>query len=811
MAKQTVTVKTKVTESSRKSSAPITLAKIAPLAVLGILLGLVLIFYYPILFGGKFLWEDFVEQEFPFRTLAASSLAAGHIPQWNPYVFCGMPFVADIQVAFWYPMNMVQSFFVSDGHLSPVVMQWFIILHYFVAAAGMFYLVKQIFKTDDWSALFAAIVYAFSGYLTAQPMHQMIVYQLALFPFVVLLFLRGCDSWKHSIGAGLVLGAMYLAGHPQTSLFLTFFLALLAVYEIVYRIRNKGDQKFSAIIIARMAVMMVIAVGLFAIELLPSQELAALSQRNDITFDKSVEGSLYFGHLITLVLPRLFGVTDGMHEARVQYWHGPNYLSWETMCYIGIMPLVLAIIAAFSGKRKYVAFFGGMSLFAVLFSLGDHFFLYKIFFQLPLFSKLRTPARMMMVFTFAMSALAGLGLSQAIKKEIPDRLRNLIYGIGGLLVLLWLSSILWLFTPISFLPGAPPDAARSFTWAAELAAFPLFATLVIIILVARKKLAGMPLALAVIAVTTIELFTYGMGLNASSEDPRAAYDEQPQLVQQLKEDQAKELSRARIRSAHAMLLKRNAGAYDRIQLLEGYNPLVLQRNAPQCVNPDITADLLNIKWTVEEKGGSAGFVQRNTYLPRVKMYYKISVHSDEEAKKILRTDSTFDYRNVMLLEEKPSIMIAPPRLGASPTFQVADAPWRGGVGVVDSVSLTNQNQPPPNPRLEKEGEQEAHVTRFEENEIEAKVSTEVNGMLFFSEVYYPAWHAYIDGKETKLYRAFTSLRAVEVPKGDHIIILKYESDAFKTGSMVTLGTLGLSLIGLGFFFVKKPKKSLLTD
>ena len=98
---------------------------------------LVLIFYSPILFGGKFLWEDFVEQEFPFRTLATSSLAAGHIPQWNPYVFSGMPFIADIQVAFWYPFNMLQSFFVSGGHLSPVVMQWFIILHYFVGAAGV--------------------------------------------------------------------------------------------------------------------------------------------------------------------------------------------------------------------------------------------------------------------------------------------------------------------------------------------------------------------------------------------------------------------------------------------------------------------------------------------------------------------------------------------------------------------------------------------------------------------------------------------------------------------------------------------------
>ncbi len=757
MAKQTASPKP-------KTLSPISLPKIPVLAVLGILLSLVLIFYWPILFGGKFLWEDFVEQEFPFRTFATSSLANGHIPQWNPYVFSGMPFIADIQIAFWYPMNMLQSLFVSGDHLSPVIMQWFIILHYFIAGAGMFFLVKNIFKTDDLSAIFAGIVYAFSGYLTAQPMHQMIVYQLALFPFVILLFLKGCDSLKHSIGAGLVLGAMYLAGHPQTSLYLTFFLGLLAVYEIVYRIRNKEGEKFTAMVFLRMAIPAIIAFGLFAIQLLPSQELAALSRRDVITFEKSVEGSLSFGHLVTLILPRLFGVTDAMREAKVQYWNGPYYLSWETMCYIGVLPLLFAIVAAFGGKKKYVAFFAGMSLLAILFSLGDHFFLYKIFFQLPLFNKLRTPARMMMVFTFAMSALAGVGLSQAIRRELPDRTRKIIYGCMGVFGLIWIAALAGMFTPQSFMAGAPPESAASISWSAGLAALPVISMLLIGFLLIQKRTGGMPLALGVIALTVIELFNYGMGINASTEDPRVAYNAQPALVDQIKQDQAKELSRARIRSAHAMLLKRNEGAYDRIQLFEGYDPLVLQRSSPDCSNNEMQADLMNIKWTVMEKGGGADFVQRPSYLPRVKIYYKTVIHPDEEAKEFIRTDASFDYRNVILLEEKPSLDITS----------------------VDSSS-------------------KAQVTRFETNEIEAKVLTNENGMLFFSEVYYPAWHAYIDGKETKLYRAFTSLRAVEVPKGEHTVVLKYESDAFKTGSMLTLATLGLSLAALGVFAFGKKK------
>jgi hypothetical protein len=124
-------------------------------------LALTLIFHNEILFGGKFLWEDFVEQEFPFRTLAATSLAKGILPQWNPYIFAGMPFMADVQVAFWYPFNLLQTLFVSGDYLSPVVMEWFILLHFAIAGFGMYWFAKKIFALDDWSSVFAGVAYAF--------------------------------------------------------------------------------------------------------------------------------------------------------------------------------------------------------------------------------------------------------------------------------------------------------------------------------------------------------------------------------------------------------------------------------------------------------------------------------------------------------------------------------------------------------------------------------------------------------------------------------------------------------------------------
>jgi len=734
-----------------------------------IFLGLTLIFHSAILFGGKFLWEDFVEQEFPFRTLAATSLAEGIIPHWDPYVFAGMPFTADIQVAFWYPFNLLQSLFVSGGYLSPVVMEWFILLHYAIAGFGMYWFAKKIFEIDDWSAIFAGVAYAFSGYIVAQAIHQMIVYHIALFPLVAYFFIRGFDSWKHAITAGILLGIMYLAGHPQSTLYFTFFLALLAVYEIVYRARQKNPAVDGSGLtfwpIVRMALPVIIGLGIFAIQFFPAQELASLSRRDTITYENSLDGSLSLGNLLTLVLPRLFGVTNGAGDAQVPYWNGTYYLSWETAIYIGVLPLFFAIMAALMSRgKKYVPFFAGMAILAICFALGDHFFIYRLFFKLPLFSKFRTPARMMMLFSFAACALSGVGLADALKWTGKKWAENKSLIVASLVALPWLLAVLGMLHATAFLKGVPDEANDSISWAAGMAALPVLALIVLIALRYIDQLRGQLFAILVIGVTIIELFNYGMLLNVSSDDPRDLFRQTPQVIEMLKKDQAKELDRARTRLGNQMVVKRNQGAYDRIQLIEGYDPLVLQRVFPDMANPAYSMDLMNLKWSIASDQKSS-FGERPNYIQRIKLYYLADVLPDSQALKVLKRDSFYDYRHRILLEE----------------------PLTGTIGPLDSSSF-------------------ATITHYSDNEITATVKTKTAAVAFFSEVYYPAWKAYIDGKPAKLYRAFTTLRAVEVPPGEHKIEMRYESSAFATGSKTTIVTLFISLAALTIIIIRERRR-----
>ena len=68
-------------------------------------------------------------------------------------------------------------------------------------------------------------------------------------------------------------------------------------------------------------------------------------------------------------------------------------------------------------------------------------------------------------------------------------------------------------------------------------------------------------------------------------------------------------------------------------------------------------------------------------------------------------------------------------------------------------------------------------------------------MLILSEVYYPAWHAYVDRQPTQLYIADHALRGIAVPAGAHTVEIRYESLSLNVGLAITLFA-GVALLAL---------------
>jgi uncharacterized membrane protein YfhO len=77
-------------------------------------------------------------------------------------------------------------------------------------------------------------------------------------------------------------------------------------------------------------------------------------------------------------------------------------------------------------------------------------------------------------------------------------------------------------------------------------------------------------------------------------------------------------------------------------------------------------------------------------------------------------------------------------------------------------------------------------TDFQSERI--SVQAQQAGILVVSDIYYPAWNAYVDNQPAHVYRADFTLRGVAVPSGNHIVEFRYESALLQIGGALSLIT-----------------------
>jgi hypothetical protein len=203
-------------------------------------------------------------------------------------------------------------------------------------------------------------------------------------------------------------------------------------------------------------------------------------------------------------------------------------------------------------------------------------------------------------------------------------------------------------------------------------------------------------------------------------------------------------------------MNRNAGMTSRMMLIEGYNPLVLKRVIPPISSRDTFNAVLNVKYQVEiDNNGRPGFVENKAMLPRAWAVDNFIVTDSSKIEELMKKTS-IDYSKTVVLEQEP------------------------GISLDKNMSV----------------EAKINCIDYKSNHIKYEVSSGENFILVQSEIWYPAWKAYIDGKKVHILQANFCLRAISIGKGRHTVEFKYDSDAYNTGSILTLMTIILSSLGI---------------
>ncbi|MGD9201637.1 MAG: YfhO family protein [Chitinispirillia bacterium] len=736
------------------------------------------IFYYRIILGIGNFWEDLIYQEFPHRVFARDSFLSLNFPHWNPYTFNGMPFFSAIHTGVLYPFNVLLSFIPCNYSVFWYLLEMTVVSHIFFAGVSMFLYMKHR-NVNKQSAFFAAIGYMFCGFFITHIMHSLMLYILAWLPLILLLIERGLKTakWVYFSTAGAILGLTIFAGHPQITFYEFLFLGSYSLYTW-YTMGSKRN----IISLVYIGLTFFIAVGIGMIQLLPSLEISAHSARVDWTFEKACEGSFSFAQWLTFILPKVFGSWSSPESQAPQFWlKGPfngYFTYWDTCFYTGFAIFTMAIIQCrYFKKNAFIKFAVVWCIISMSIALGRNFFVYRILFDfVPGFGRFRAPARILFTWNFIVPVFAAYTFDQLSEDNINynKKFFFVIIGLCSLIGLSVASGVFKLFWPLEMENKKISDFA-------SIQGIILLVNTVFLIcplfLYSQKKISLAGTKWIIIVVLIIDMFIFGSDHHISKQGGADKFYNQAREIKEavLKESKSEHF-RFNMRQfkldnsplgnqTGLMILKRNQGMIDRIQLFEGYNPLNLYRKIPPGIGTrhfDRMIDLLNIKYFINPNYSrdSKQLIQINSdRLPRAKMFYSYKIFESDSIVKNFMLTNDYNYQNELLLAEKPEIKIPDKKTGIKNDIE---------------------------------------ITKYSQNKIQLRVSTEENGMLWLSEIWYPAWKAYVNGKKTKVFCADYSFRAVEIQRGDSTVEFIYQSIFFRYGAIITFLT--LLFAGCSFFF-----------
>ena len=111
--------------------------------------------------------------------------------------------------------------------------------------------------------------------------------------------------------------------------------------------------------------------------------------------------------------------------------------------------------------------------------------------------------------------------------------------------------------------------------------------------------------------------------------------------------------------------------------------------------------------------------------------------------------------------------------------------------------------------LQQDGTSEVKITSYKPNHLSYDVKTGKGGVVVFSEIYYPGWKATVDGQEVELGRVNYVLRALNLKAGNHKVELDFHPTSVKNTEIVAyIGYILLFLlIALGVFVEYRRKKA----
>lgn len=91
-------------------------------------------------------------------------------------------------------------------------------------------------------------------------------------------------------------------------------------------------------------------------------------------------------------------------------------------------------------------------------------------------------------------------------------------------------------------------------------------------------------------------------------------------------------------------------------------------------------------------------------------------------------------------------------------------------------------------------DEQLEITEFSDTEIKGEIDVKERGVLYLSIPYEKGWTIYVDGEKTRSMAVLDAMLGTEISSGHHEIVLKYSPDGFRTGLLISGGSVILLIV-----------------
>lgn len=768
------------------------------LILFAILFVVVIALFHVFVFSDKMLYSsDQIQAGVFFRSFYVDYFHEhGSVPVWNPYQYCGIPYVDAFHGDTFYPFSIIKFFMSAYRALG-----WNMLLHVFIAGITMFFCAR-VFKRSQMASTLAAVSYMLAASFISQvaPGHDGKMFAASLFPLTIMLIelaFRKRALLNFSL-LGLTIGVIILTPHVQIAYYSLWACAFYVAFKLIFEYVDNRSVPALVKPTGLFVWAVVIGLAISAIHFYPGYKYVKnYSPRSD---EKRGEEwarswSLHWEETASLVVPEFCGVSGDEGNS---YW-GRNVFK-DNSEYTGVVAILLALVAVVMVRSRKTWFFAALAIFALIYGLsGNTPFFYLFYYLIPNVKSTRAWSMIMFLFSFSAALLAAFGLDFIIEqsRKLKDQRRRAfnmaLFGLPGVVLLGALffaaapDAAIGIYKSIFYSNMAPQKGQilrqhlGTITAGFWITAFFLFACAVSAWLYSRRK-AGVLILWVIIAVALVDAYRFDLRfirvIDQDNPQPPMTFKSSP-LTDFFKSVPGKfrvlDLSRGYLNSTYLPMFGIEEMTSYHGSPPRWYNRLLGGTPPKNLLNPKLWL-MTNTRYLLispasqfrADRLAQAGVPEvarwQNlhvfeipNYLQRAYIVHEWVVDSNEDNIRQMVVSSTFDPYKQVGLTQNPGIAM-----------------------VTDSLLTAGDS---------------ATIEQYDNDYIKIKTESKAAGILVLSDNWYPAWEAFLDGQEVEVLRANGAFRGIVLPSGEHTVEFKYISSTQKTGRLLTL--VGLLAVAAG--------------